>query len=129
MQKIRVGRGLSGLGIFAERPFRRSDYIVQYTGRIIRKGEPQDGRYLMTGRGGSAIDATARRHIARYINHSCRPNAYVVLTRFNRLYIYAKRRIEIGDEITINYGKEYFDYFIGRNCRCEVCAPRLGIAA
>jgi hypothetical protein len=35
------------------------------------------------------------------------------------------RLIEAGEEITYDYGKEYFDAFIGKeNCLCVKCAAR-----
>jgi hypothetical protein len=69
-----------------------------------------------------SIDGTPRSNLARYINHSCRPNA-VAYVSGRRVWIWSKRAIEPGEEITYNYGKEYFDDHIRPvGCKCEKCA-------
>jgi SET domain-containing protein len=45
------------------------------------------------------IDGSPRWNTARYINHSCRPNAEAFESR-GEIRIKAKRRIKAGDEIT-----------------------------
>ena len=40
-----------------------------------------------------------------------------------RVWVWSRRAITAGDEITLDYGAEYFDEFIGpAGCRCEACA-------
>jgi SET domain-containing protein len=67
------------------------------------------------------IDGSPRSNIARYANHACRPNAEAV-DEGRRIYLCAKKTIRPGEEITYNYGREYFDIFLadGR-CRCAAC--------
>jgi hypothetical protein len=37
----------------------------------------------------------------------------------------ARRRIKAGEEITVDYGKDYFSAFIGKKkCRCDKCRER-----
>jgi hypothetical protein len=67
------------------------------------------------------IDGSPRWNVARYINHSCRPNAEPV-GRGGGIVIVALRRIEEGEEITYDYGKEYMEYFLEEGgCRCDHC--------
>ena len=62
--------------------------------------------------------------MARYINHSCRPNAEPVVGK-GRIVFKALCAIEPGEEITYNYGREYFEYFIDRGgCRCAACLTK-----
>jgi [histone H3]-lysine4 N-trimethyltransferase MLL3 len=49
------------------------------------------------------IDATLSGGLARYINHSCNPNCVteiVEVDREFRIIIFAKRRIQRGEEVT-----------------------------
>ena len=61
---------------------------------------------------------------ARYLNHSCRPNAKPVL-RKGRIVFVALRRIAPGEEITYDYGRDYFDAIIKPSgCRCAACRAK-----
>ncbi len=72
------------------------------------------------------IDGSPRWNVARYMNHSCRPNAEPLVRR-GRIVFFALRAIELGEEITYNYGREYFEYFIkDGGCRCTSCRGKAG---
>jgi hypothetical protein len=58
-----------------------------------------------------SIDGSPRWNVARYINHSCRPNAKPV-GRKGGIVIVALRQIEPGEEITYDYGREYLKCFL-----------------
>jgi uncharacterized protein len=67
------------------------------------------------------IDGSPRWNLARYINHSCRPNAKPV-GRSGGIVIVALRRIEPGEEITYDYGRDYLKHFLENDgCRCAAC--------
>ena len=67
------------------------------------------------------IDGSPRWNVARYINHSCKPNARPV-GRNGGIVIVADRRIEPGEEITYSYGEEYLQYFVENGgCHCAAC--------
>lgn len=69
-----------------------------------------------------AIDGRARSNTARYINHSCQPNTEA-FTFGRRLWIYSKRAIRAGEQITIDYGEEYLNaHMKPADCTCAVCA-------
>jgi SET domain-containing protein len=62
--------------------------------------------------------------MARYANHSCAPNAEADLER-GQIVLRAIRPIGTGEEITYDYGREYFELFIRpQGCHCERCATR-----
>jgi SET domain-containing protein len=70
------------------------------------------------------IDGSKRWNVARYVNHSCRPNAEA-LERRRRIVYVARRRIKPEEEITVDYGKDYFEAFIGKkHCRCMACRSK-----
>lgn len=48
------------------------------------------------------IDATMSGGLVRYINHSCNPNCFAKIIKFNRkshIIIFAQRRISRGEEV------------------------------
>lgn len=117
---LRVGRSSAGLGLFATRDFKKGDRIIEYVGRVISKEEEYTSRsrYLFEVNSRKTIDGTERTNTARYINHSCRPNCEPEIVK-GRIFIDAIKNITAGEELTYNYGKEYFDeYFKDGGCRC-----------
>jgi uncharacterized protein len=62
-----------------------------------------------------AIDFSRSGDPMRYTNHSCQPNARLVI-RDGRVEFYARRAIKPGEEITVDYGDTHHE---GRlPCRC-----------
>lgn len=117
---VRVGRSSAGLGLFAARPFKKGERIIEYVGRTISNAEAYTSRskYLFEVNARRTIDGTARTNIARYINHSCRPNCEPEIER-GRIFIDARKAIKAGEELTYDYGKEYFNEHIRPyGCRC-----------
>ena len=114
---LTIKRTNHGLGLFATRPFAKDEFIIEYFGTVIptEVADRSRSRYIFTLTSKTAIDGTDRANIARYINHSCKPN--VIAMGSKRLWIHATRRIKAGEELTLDYGKDYFDYFIGE-CKC-----------
>ena len=121
---FRVGRAETGLGLFATDVIEKGAFIIEYLGPRISNEEVhrrRSTRYLFEVNSRWTIDGSPRWNTARYINHSCRPNAEAVVSR-GRIRIKALKRIRPGDEITYNYGKSYFDTFIKpMGCRCLSC--------
>jgi hypothetical protein len=122
-EMIVVKRSEIGLGLFATMDIPKGTRIVQYTGERIRRDdvERHKGRYLFTLNDKWTIDGSSRTNLARYANHSCRPNAKSTTTT-KTIWIIAKRKIKAGEEITYNYGKAYFNQFIKpKGCKCVKC--------
>jgi len=123
---LRVKRAATGLGLFAVQTIAARQPIVEFTGRLITSEERyrKGGKYLFELDKHWAIDGRSRSNLARYINHSCRPNAIAYITG-QRIWIWSRRAIQAGEEITLNYGKEYFDQYIEPvGCKCQSCALR-----
>jgi uncharacterized protein len=125
-RRFRVGRSKSGLGLFAVKPFKKGDFITYYTGRLITTKEADElwTKYLFEVNSRWTIDGSTRRNVARYINHSCRPNAETDIKK-HKIIISAIKGIYPGDEITYNYGRDYFNAFIKEHgCRCAACRKK-----
>jgi SET domain-containing protein len=64
-----------------------------------------------------AIDFSKSADPMRYTNHSCRPNARLCI-RQGRVEFYARRAIQPGEEITVDYGETHHEGKLA--CRCGV---------
>lgn len=121
--EIRDSRPGLGSGLFASRIFEKGDFIVSYTGQKIssREADLSKSRYLFELDDEWTIDGETLSNIGRYINHACSPNAEAEI-HDEEILIIATRAIQMGEEITIDYGDEYFDEFIRpTGCKCESC--------
>lgn len=128
VKSFRIGRSKTGLGMFATERIPKNTRIFEYTGRIITNEAaekiPGKPRYLYDLNKKFTLDGSPRSNVGRYANHSCRPNAVDYSYR-GRVYVKSLRVIEPGEEITYDYGKTYFDAFIGKeNCLCTKCIER-----
>ncbi len=123
---LRVSRSKAGLGLFARVPIKKGQFIVRYSGKKIRTetADELDTRYLFELNTRWTIDGSNRRNLARYINHSCRPNAETYFVK-HVIKIRAIKNIQPGSEITYHYGRNYFEAFIkGAGCKCGHCAKK-----
>jgi SET domain-containing protein len=127
-KNYRVGRSATGLGLFATAPIAKGQFIVEYSGQRIatdeaQKREARTGcRYMFEINSRWTLDGSTRRNIGRYANHSCRPNAESALVK-GKVILRAIKTIAPGEEITYDYGPEYFELFIKpTGCRCAKCA-------
>lgn len=122
--KYKVKRSNAGLGLFAVEPIKRGTWVIEYGGRILRGKEitaHPANKYLFETNKARMIDGSARSNTARYINHSCKPNCEPEIFH-GRVFIKAIKRIEAGDELTYDYGKEYTNEYIKPyGCRCVPC--------
>ena len=121
----KVKKSSAGLGLFAIVPIKKGTWIIEYVGKILNGKklieEYPENRYLFETSAVRMIDGSSRSNTARYINHSCKPNCEVEIIG-GRVFVHAIKRIDIGEEITYDYGEEYFDEYIkDMPCRCENC--------
>ena len=121
--KIKVQRSKSGLGLFAQEDIPKGKYIIEYFGRELSKDEQytSNSKYLFEINSKKTIDGSTRANTARYINHSCRPNCEVEIKK-GRILVFSKKDIKKGEELSYDYGKEYWNEFIKPiGCRCSKC--------
>jgi SET domain-containing protein len=126
---FRIARSRTGLGLFASAPIAKGEFIVEYKGRRISTARAQrleaaGSRYMFELDRRRTIDGSSRRNVARYANHSCRPNSESDIVE-GKVILRAIRKIRPGDEITYDYGKEYFELFLKpAGCKCVKCAAQ-----
>lgn len=118
-----------GLGVYAQRPFQRGDFLFSATGRVIA----QQTMYSLQIDWDKHLDAYPP---ARYLNHSCQPNAGVKTNNDGLPDFYALRDIAKDEEIRYDYAMtEYRHYERPRpeldfdlTCRCGApgCRGRFG---
>ena len=126
---FRVGRSSTGLGLFATEPIKKRAFIAEYKGRRLtneqaEKLEARGSRYLYEINSRWTIDGSSRKNIARYANHSCRPNAESHRSK-EKIILRAIKIIHPGDEITYDYGRDYFlNVITPRGCRCVKCREK-----
>ncbi len=128
---LQVRRSTAGLGLFTKVDIPKGERVAEYVGKKLTWQEYLNSNsvYLFEVGARKTIDGSPRWNLARYINHSCRPNCEVEITR-GRVFIVSRRKIKASEELNYDYGKEYFNDLIKpKGCRCEKCAPSRGKSA
>ncbi len=121
--KFAIRKTEYGLGLFTLVPIPKGKRIIEYTGPFVTNEEVERrtrGKYFFGVNSKWTIDGTPRSNTARYINHSCRPNCEALISG-RRVWIWSKRAIKSGEELSYNYGKDYFDIHLGDACKCDKC--------
>ncbi|HEY7173239.1 MAG TPA: SET domain-containing protein-lysine N-methyltransferase [Vicinamibacterales bacterium] len=125
---VRRRSKVHGYGVFAAEPINKNRRIVDYAGELITNSvsAAREERYLAEGciwvfriNRRWSRDANVGGNIARFINHSCRPNCWFGIDG-QTIWIRASRRIEPGEELTYDYCT------IGERtipCRCRPGCP------
>ena len=116
-------------GVFAERDYSKGEYIVEYKGKKMLNSDVNSDenkgnhRYIIELNNKWCLDGNIKNNPAKFINHSCVPNSEYMTTG-RRVLIHAIKKIKKGEEITVNYGKEYFDEFLKGICGCPKCSKK-----
>jgi len=99
--------------------------IKYLTGRLFPLTEKEKNRLQSQGNDFSMVlSSRVKRTLlylgpGRLVNHDCNPNARFNPTSYGIEFV-ALRDINVGEEITVSYGEDYFDEN-NRNCLCETC--------
>lgn len=126
-------------GLVALEPIDAEDFVIEYVGELIRSSisDIRERQYEKMGIGSSylfrlddgyVVDATKRGGIARFINHSCEPNCYTKVISVEgqkKIFIYAKRHIVAGEELTYDYKFPVEVNKIPCNCGSNRCRRSL----
>ena len=125
---VRRRSKVHGYGVFATEPISKNRRIIDYAGELISTAvsAAREERYLADGciwvfriNRHWSRDANVGGNIARFINHSCRPNCWFEVDD-RTIWIRASRRIAAGEELTYDYCT------IGERtipCRCRPGCP------
>jgi hypothetical protein len=102
---------IAGWGVYASQTIPKNKRIIDYAGERIthKESSKREDRYLRRGRiwcftlnSRWVVDAGVGGNIARFINHSCKPNCYVEIKN-GTIWIRAARTIRRGEELSYNY--------------------------
>jgi SET domain-containing protein len=115
---------IHGWGVYATRTIMKNTRIIHYAGEKISNQESlkRERRQMTLGHiwcfkltNRTVIDAGVGGNVARFINHSCHPNAYVHIVD-GVIWIRAARKIRKGEEITYHYNTDGKGLI---TCRCR----------
>jgi SET domain-containing protein len=104
---------IHGRGVFARTALAAGTPVLEYVGERITPAEARrrypevagapQGTYLLRLDGKTTIDGSDPSNTARYVNHSCDPNAELLVYK-KRVFLIASRAIAKGEELTYDYG-------------------------
>lgn len=141
----RRSEGKKGFGLVAQVNISAEQFIVEYCGVVIgevackeilrkavTKHRDHARSYVMSlnfrtrDMGGLYVDAMDTKHPCKYINHSCDPNCYAerwLVMGIPRVAVFAKRAIEMGEMLSMDYGWEESSDWPSQPCFCgsSVC--------
>ena len=119
--------GVHGRGVYATQFISEGTRIIEYTGqRVAWEAAPDDDNDPHTFNfgleNGEVINAEIGGNDARWINHSCDPNCEAI-EEDDRIFIYAMRDIEPGEELFYDYAMEIDEPITEKSkkkfaCRC-----------
>jgi len=112
---------IHGWGLFTKRDIPKHFPVVEYMGEVIKQpvADVREKAYELSGEGSCymfrldlkrIVDATTIGCMARFMNHSCKPNAYAKIINVDaersglqwekKIVVFANRDISSGEEIT-----------------------------
>jgi len=125
---------IQGWGLFSTQEIEENEMIIEYMGEIIGQAVADKreklyeqkgiGCYMFKIREDEIIDATKRGNKARFVNHSCEPNAatkIIFADGKHKIIIYAKQTIKVGEEIAYDYMFPIEEAKIPCNCGATKC--------
>ena len=121
---------IDGQGVFAAESVRKRLKIGEIRGESISVNEARiratrsERIMIVELSSKKAIDFSRSSDPMRYTNHSCRPNAQLVI-RNGRVEFYALRDIPPGAEITVDYGETHHDGRLACRCGAPGCRGAL----
>ncbi|KAG0220236.1 Histone-lysine N-methyltransferase set9 [Mortierella sp. NVP41] len=115
--------------VIANRAFEIGDELRYCAGTIANLTE-QEEKDLENRTSDFSVIKTSRRGTclflgpARFVNHDCDPNCSFMSAGSSAIYFKVQKLINVNDEITTNYGDNYFGVD-NQECLCATC-DRLG---
>uniref|UniRef100_A0A1I7TPX8 Histone-lysine N-methyltransferase SETMAR n=1 Tax=Caenorhabditis tropicalis TaxID=1561998 RepID=A0A1I7TPX8_9PELO len=132
-----------GSGARACEPIRAGEFVCEYAGECIGEDEvtrrcqefKDQDNYTLTLKEHfgertvkTFLDPRIRGNIGRFLNHSCDPNCEVVVVRLGKMIptagIFAKRDIQIGEELCYDYGMSGIEGDNRKLCHCKAATCR-----
>ena len=107
--------------ITARRSIKKGDAVKYLVGNLVAMTPDEEKDLDLTRRDFSIVMSSRKKTPslflgpARFANHDCNANARLVTRGSEGMQVVAVRDIEVGDEITVTYGDNYFGE---GNCEC-----------
>ncbi len=104
-----------GKGVFAAEDIKKGKKVIEYKGERISWAEANERYVELKGHShtmffgiddDTVIDGADNGNAAKYINHSCKPNAEAK-NKNGRIFIHAKKDIKKGTELFYDYKLEF----------------------
>jgi SET domain-containing protein len=117
---------LAGLCCFATVHFPKDGPIAEYAGERITHAEAmwrmrgESGKCISQLDPGHYVDGSVGGNETQYINHSCDPNANV-LVMDGFMIVFALREIQPGEEVTVDYLNSFAHDLTLCQCRAASC--------
>ncbi|ETI19446.1 hypothetical protein G647_09280 [Cladophialophora carrionii CBS 160.54] len=112
--------------VTARRRIRQGDTIKYLTGTLVPLTTEESAELDMSNRNFSIVVSGRKKNSsiflgpARFANHDCDANGRLVPHGENGMEVVAMKNIEVGDEITVSYGDDYFGPG-NMDCLCHTC--------
>lgn len=110
--------GIRGYGLFTNKPVLKKRYIGEYTGLLRKQKRSLDETnsycfeyFIDDERTNFTIDAKEQGNHVRFINHNTNGNLEPILVYVEgimHVILIARRNIEAGEELTYDYGEDYW---------------------
>jgi hypothetical protein len=126
-----------GFGVRSLARIPKGTFVTEYVGEVISQAENVVREQQRAGaefytwelNNNFVIDATKYRNVGAFVNHQCKrsnlaPVKVLVNNQRPRMAFFAKRDIEAGEEVTINYWtgvRRTLRSGFGENCLCTYC--------
>ena len=112
--------------VMARRRIRQGDSIKYLIGTLVPLTTEESADLDMTNRNFSIVVSGRKKNSsiflgpARFANHDCEANGRLVPRAETGMDVVAMKNIEVGDEITVSYGDDYFGPG-NVDCLCHTC--------
>mmetsp|Transcript_25960 Transcript_25960/g.39290 ORF Transcript_25960/g.39290 Transcript_25960/m.39290 type:complete len:1246 (+) Transcript_25960:56-3793(+) len=135
---------IHGWGLFCKIDLPKDSMIIEYMGEVVRQSiaDRREATYETVGIGSCymfrldtrrIVDATKIGCMARFMNHSCKSNAYAKVISVDtdlgvqekKICVFANRDIAAGEEITYDYKFPVEDGSLRCTCGAPNCIGRL----
>merc|ERR1711939_1022517 len=112
--------------VTARRRIRQGDVVKYLTGTLVPLTAEESTDLDMTNRNFSIVVSARKKNSsiflgpARFANHDCDANGRLVTRGEDGMEVVAVKNIDVGDEITVSYGDDYFGPG-NIDCLCHTC--------
>ena len=121
MKGLIIKDGKFGKSVYASKTFKKGQKIFDFSGPILLRSElpenittPEDDRFIQVGKD---LFIGPSGEIDDLVNHSCEPNAAVMI-KDKRATLFSTKDIQAGDEITYDYSLHMNNEQWTMKCKC-----------